>query len=52
MLKRLINNPLSLIVVAIGLVASFLMCISSNTNGYVYESKTISNKENTLCMIY
>ena len=52
MLKRLINNPLSLIVVATVIVASFLVCISSNTNGYVYESKTISNKENTLCMMY
>ena len=52
MLKKIISNPLSLIVVAIGLVASFLVCISSNTNGYVYESKTIKNKENTLCIMY
>ena len=52
MLKKIISNPLSLIVVAIGLVASFLVCISNNTNGYVYESKTIKNKENTLCMMY
>ena len=52
MLKKIISNPLSLIVVAIGLVASFLVCISNNTNGYVYESKTIKNKENALCVMY